>query len=132
MSWSSNCAAHLVEACTEASAAAAHPGLRLSHAIALTGERPAGELPADSPFLAAIRAVDAHLGIRSEVQRASTDANIPLSLGLEALTLGGGGSGGGAHTLHEWFDPTGRVLGLKRLALLLLLLAGLPNAAGDE
>jgi len=122
----------LVDACTEASAAAAHPGLRLSHAIALTGERPAGELPADSPLLAAIRAVDAHLGIRSEVQRASTDANIPLSLGLEALTLGGGGSGGGAHTLHEWFDPTGRVLGLKRLALLLLLLAGLPNAAGDE
>ncbi len=122
----------IVEACAEASAGAVHPGLRLSHAITLTGERPAGELPATSRLLAAVRAVDAQLGIRSEVLRASTDANIPLSLGLEALTLGAGGSGGGAHTLHEWFDPSGRALAFKRLTLLLLLLAGLPSAAEGE
>ncbi len=53
----------------------------------------------------------------------ATDANIPLSLGREAITVGAGGSGGGAHTLNEWFDPVGRDLGLKRILLALLTLA---------
>jgi di/tripeptidase len=94
----------------------------------MVGERPAGELSAASPLLAAVRAVDAHLGIRSTLLRASTDANIPLSLGLEAVTLGAGGAGGGAHTLHEWYDPAGREQALKRLALLILLLAGVSSS----
>ena len=51
------------------------------------------------------------LGNTAQVQRASTDANIPLSLGREAIAIGGGGSGGGAHTLQEWFDCNGRELG---------------------
>jgi len=80
------------------------------------------------------------LGIRSQLLRASTDANIPLSLGLEAVALGAGGTGGGAHTVHEWFDPAGREQALKRLALLILVLAGAPPAgiaadgpvSGDE
>lgn len=105
------------------------PRPRLTHTITLVGERPAGELPADSHLLAAVRAVDAQLGIRSELLRASTDANIPLSLGLEAVTLGAGGTGGGAHTVHEWYDPAGRGQALKRLTLLLLLLAGLPSVS---
>jgi di/tripeptidase len=119
----------VAEACAETQAHSPHSSALLQHAINLVGERPAGELPAASPLLAAIRAVDAQLGIHSQLQRASTDANIPLSLGLEALSLGAGGSGGGAHTLHEWFDPAGREQGLKRLALLILLLAGL-SASG--
>jgi di/tripeptidase len=82
-------------------------------------------LPSDARILPVIRAVDAHLGNVAHVQRASTDANIPLSLGREALAIGGGGSGGGAHTLHEWFDCTGRDLGLRRILLLVLALAGL-------
>ena len=60
----------------------------------------------------------------AQVQRASTDANIPLSLGLEAIAIGGGGSGGGAHTLQEWFDSNGRDLGLNRILLTILALAG--------
>ena len=55
-------------------------------------------------MLKVIRAVDAQLGNTAQVQRASTDANIPLSLGREAIAIGGGGTGGGAHTLQEWFD----------------------------
>jgi tripeptide aminopeptidase len=47
-----------------------------------------------------------------------------LSLGLEAIAIGGGGSGGGAHTLQEWFDANGRELGLKRILLAMLGLAG--------
>jgi hypothetical protein len=74
-----------------------------------------------------IRAVDLHLGNAAQVQRASTDANIPLSLGREAIAIGGGGTGGGVHTLQEWFDSTGRDLGLRRILLLVLALAGLSH-----
>jgi tripeptide aminopeptidase len=89
------------------------------------GARPAGKLPADSPLLATIRGVDSYLGNRSRVERSSTDANIPLSLGIPAIAIGGGGRGGGSHTLDEWYDPAGRDLGLKRLFLASIALAGL-------
>ncbi|MFY9561910.1 MAG: M20/M25/M40 family metallo-hydrolase [Terriglobales bacterium] len=89
------------------------------------GNRPAGELAPDARVLKVIRAVDAHLGNTAQVQRASTDANIPLSLGREAIAIGGGGSGGGAHTLQEWFDCNGRDLGLRRILLTMLALAGI-------
>ena len=120
----------VAEACTEAQAHSS--GGRLQHAIKLIGSRPAGELPSSSPLLAAIHAVDTQLGIQSQTQIASTDANIPLSLGLEAISLGAGGNGGGAHTLGEWFDPAGREQALERLALIILLLAGFPSEAGAE
>jgi acetylornithine deacetylase/succinyl-diaminopimelate desuccinylase-like protein len=122
----------VADACADTQARSSNSSPRLQHSVTVVGERPAGELAAASPLLAAIRAVDAHLGIRSQLQRASTDANIPLSLGLEAISLGSGGSGGGAHTLGEWFDPAGREQGLKRIALLVLLLAGLPPAAATS
>ncbi|MGD0824285.1 MAG: M20/M25/M40 family metallo-hydrolase [Terriglobales bacterium] len=88
------------------------------------GNRPAGELPRDARLLKVIRAVDAQLGNTAQVQRASTDANVPLSLGREAIAIGGGGSGGGAHTLQEWFDCNGRDLGLRRILLTMLTLSG--------
>jgi len=47
-----------------------------------------------------------------------------LILHAAAIALGGGGKGGGSHTLAEWYDPAGRELGLKRLALITLALAG--------
>jgi tripeptide aminopeptidase len=96
----------------------------LSHEIVPIGNRPAGELDGNARILKVIRAVDTHLGNAAQIQRASTDANIPLSLGREAIAIGGGGVGGGAHTLQEWFDCTGRDLGLKRILLTLLALAG--------
>jgi tripeptide aminopeptidase len=88
------------------------------------GTRPAGKLPDDSPLLATIRDVDRYLGNRSRLERSSTDANIPLSMGIPAVALGGGGRGGGSHTLDEWYDPAGRELGLKRLFLTVVSLAG--------
>ncbi len=88
------------------------------------GNRPAGELAPNARLLKVIRAVDAQLGNNAQVQRASTDANIPLSLGREAIAIGGGGSGGGAHTLQEWFDCDGRGLGLRRILLTMLALSG--------
>ena len=92
--------------------------------VVVIGSRPAGELQPGARILQVIRAVDAQLSNAAQVQRASTDANIPLSLGQEAIAIGGGGSGGGAHTLQEWFDSNGRELGLKRILLALLALAG--------
>jgi acetylornithine deacetylase/succinyl-diaminopimelate desuccinylase-like protein len=93
--------------------------------IRVIGNRPAAELPPDSRLLAVIRAVDAHLNNSSHIHRASTDANIPLSLGCEAVAIGTGGTGGGAHTLQEWYDPRGRDLGLKRILLAVMAMAGL-------
>jgi tripeptide aminopeptidase len=108
--------------------AAAGHGTRKPQAVqsevVAIGNRPAGELAADARILKVIRAVDAQLGNAAQVQRASTDANIPLSLGREAIAIGGGGSGGGAHTLQEWFDASGRDLGLRRILLTMLALSG--------
>jgi len=92
----------------------------LQFAIEQIGDRPAGALPEHSPVFENLRAVDRHLGIRTEPRIASTDANIPLSLGLPALSLGAGGDGGGIHTRNEWYDARGRALGLRRILLLLL------------
>jgi len=92
--------------------------------VVVIGNRPAGELQPGARILQVVRAVDSHLGNAAPVQRASTDANVPLSMGREAVAIGGGGSGGGAHTLQEWFDSGGRELGLKRILLTMLALAG--------
>ncbi|MDQ2710815.1 MAG: M20/M25/M40 family metallo-hydrolase [Acidobacteriota bacterium] len=92
---------------------------RLSARIKELGSRPGGRLPDTSPLLRAIQAVDSYLTIRSRINCASTDANVPLSLGLPAISIGAGGHGGGAHTASEWYQPDGRELGLRRILLLL-------------
>jgi di/tripeptidase len=99
-------------------------GGKVTAKIKEIGSRPGGRLDDDAPILQCVRAVDAHLGIRSHLDCASTDANIPLSMGLSAISIGAGGQGGGAHTPREWFHPEGRELGLKRILLTLLLLLG--------
>jgi acetylornithine deacetylase/succinyl-diaminopimelate desuccinylase-like protein len=88
------------------------------------GIRPGGEIAADAPLLDAIRNVDRYLGNRSRPERSSTDANIPLSMGIPAIALGGGGHGGGSHSLSEWYDSTDRDIGVKRVLLTALAVAG--------
>ncbi len=108
-------------------------GAKLTARVKEIGSRPGGRMPDDAPILALLRAVDAHLGIRGRLDCASTDANIPLSLGLPALSLGAGGQGGGAHTPSEWYNPEGRDLGLKRILLLAaLLMREGPSAASHQ
>jgi tripeptide aminopeptidase len=89
------------------------------------GDRPGGELPEDSPLLEAIRQADRHLNNQSRLERSSTDANIPLSMGIPAIAVGGGGRSAGAHSPGEWYDPTGRELGLKRILLTALAISGI-------
>jgi len=88
------------------------------------GSRPGGGLQEGAPLLECLRAVDAHLGIRSHLDCSSTDANVPLSMGLPAVSIGAGGQGGGAHTAAEWFQPERRELGLQRVLLALCMLIG--------
>ena len=92
----------------------------LSFSIAKIGDRPAAQLPGDSPLLEVLRAVDRHLGLRTDLRLGSTDANIPLSLGVPALSMGAGGEGAGAHTQAEWFSAKDREVGLRRVLLLTL------------
>jgi acetylornithine deacetylase/succinyl-diaminopimelate desuccinylase-like protein len=105
----------------------ANAGMKREHALQFMiesiGDRPAGALSEHAVVFDNLRAVDRHLGIRTETRIASTDANIPLSLGVPALSLGAGGNGGGIHTRNEWYDARGRELGLRRILLLLLACA---------
>ena len=88
--------------------------------IETIGNRPAAILPHDSPILHTLRAVDRHLAIRTDQRLGSTDANIPFSIGIQAIAIPTGGTGGGIHTLQEWYDPTGRETALRRILLTLL------------
>jgi acetylornithine deacetylase/succinyl-diaminopimelate desuccinylase-like protein len=98
---------------------------RLEWKVDLLGSRPGGELGSGSALLAALRGADEVVGNQSRLERSSTDANIPLSLGIDAIAIGAGGNGGGAHSLQEWYEPTGREMGLKRTLLTLLEVAGI-------
>jgi acetylornithine deacetylase/succinyl-diaminopimelate desuccinylase-like protein len=97
---------------------ASHDALDLH--IERIGNRPSGALPPSSPLAISLQAVDRHLGLHTELRIGSTDANLPLSLGIPALAIGAGGTGWGLHTLQEGYDPTGRELALRRVLLLLL------------
>src|SRR6266851_2111719 len=98
---------------------------KLEWKVELLGSRPGGELPANSPLLAALRSADEFVGNQSRVERSSTDANVPLAHGIDAISIGAGGTGGGAHSLQEWYEPAGREMGLKRALLVLLGVSGL-------
>jgi acetylornithine deacetylase/succinyl-diaminopimelate desuccinylase-like protein len=95
----------------------------LNFSISKIGDRPAARLADDSPILETLRAVDRHLGLQTGVRLGSTDGNIPLSLGVAAISVGAGGEGGGAHTLREWYSARDREIGLRRVLLLTLAMA---------
>jgi tripeptide aminopeptidase len=98
---------------------------KLEWKLDLLGSRPGGELASNSPLLATLRAADEAVHNQSRLERASTDANIPLSLGIEAIAIGAGGNGGGAHSLQEWYESDGREIGLQRVLLTLLGASGI-------
>lgn len=93
--------------------------------VHLTGYRPTGEQASEGPIVKAALSADAELGIKSELTSSSTDANIPISLGIPAITLGGGGKGEMSHSLEENFNITDSHLGTQRALLLILKIVGL-------
>lgn len=68
------------------------------------GDRPAGQTPKDAPLVTAMAAAIQALGYTPTYEASSTDANAPMALGIPAITIGGGGKGGRAHSLDEWID----------------------------
>jgi tripeptide aminopeptidase len=102
-------------------------GTSLACEFQQVGDRPSGETPADSRLVRAAIECSRVLGIEPRLDCSSTDSNIPISLGIPAITIGAGGISSNCHSLTEWYEPTGRDLGLKRLLLLAVTLAGLDS-----
>ncbi|HTG15278.1 MAG TPA: peptidase dimerization domain-containing protein, partial [Blastocatellia bacterium] len=100
-------------------------GTSLDYKLEQVGDRPSGETPAESELVQTAIACSRALGIEPRLDCASTDSNIPISLGVPAITIGVGGISGNCHSLTEWYEPVGRELGLKRLLLVTLSLCGL-------
>jgi acetylornithine deacetylase/succinyl-diaminopimelate desuccinylase-like protein len=86
----------------------------LAYTIEMIGDRPCGELPSDHPLVAAAADATRAIGRSPELATASTDANVPISLGVPAIAIGAGGRGGGVHTAGEWYDNTDGTLGVAR------------------
>ena len=89
----------------------------------LVGNRPAGQIPATAPIVAAAISVTTALGLKATLDEGSTDSNVPISLGIPAVTIDGGGNSGGTHSLGESFDTTNSWQGTARALLLALALA---------
>jgi tripeptide aminopeptidase len=90
---------------------------------ALVGNRPAGQTPANSPIVQAAISVTRALGFAVTLDEGSTDSNIPMNLGIPAITIDGGGRGREAHALGESFDSTNSWQGSQRALLLAIALA---------
>lgn len=96
----------------------------------LIGDRPTGSTSPDHPLVqVAALAFEAVGSPVQGLQTSSTDSNMPMSLGIPAITIGGGGSGGGAHSTEEWFDPTDAHLGPQLAFLLTLALVGVQGVS---
>lgn len=93
--------------------------------LEIMGERPPGATSATSPIVQAALETTRRFGLEPQLDVGSTDANIPMSMGIPAIAIGGGGTSGSVHTLDEWFDPAHRDLGLHRLLVLTAVLAGI-------
>ena len=98
-----------------------HPGM-LTATKELVGNRPAGETPPSSPIVQTAQAVGRALGLSIVLGEGSTDANLPISLKIPAITIGGGGRGSNGHALDESFDATDSWKGTQNAVLLTVAL----------
>jgi tripeptide aminopeptidase len=97
--------------------------------VKLVGNRPAGVTPVESPIVHAARAAFQVVGAATRaITAASTDSNLPMNLGIPAITLSSAGQGGGAHSLGEWYSPVNNWLGPQVALLMSLGLVGVEGA----
>ena len=103
---------------------------KISLEIKLIGDRPAGIVAMDSPIVQATQRAVTVLARPPRVTFAgsSTDSNLAMSLGIPAVTIGGGGEGGNWHSRNEWYKPADAYLGPQSALLTVLVLAGLDGA----
>jgi len=103
---------------------------KLSVEIKLIGDRPAGIVALDAPIVQATQRAVAAIarGPRVTFAGSSTDSNLAMSLGIPAVTIGGGGEGGNWHSRNEWYKPVEAYLGPQSALLTILVLTGLDGA----
>jgi acetylornithine deacetylase/succinyl-diaminopimelate desuccinylase-like protein len=99
-------------------------GEALTVKVEKIGNRPSGELDPSLPLIQRAMAATSYFGAEPELTRGSTDSNIPISLGIPAITIGRGGSGGNAHSLDEWWVNSD---GQKAIQLAFLILMAEAN-----
>jgi len=103
---------------------------KLNVDIKLVGDRPAGVQPPDAPIMQALLLATHAVGVQPILEEAaSTDSNLPISLGIPAVTIGRGGRTESQHSPEEWFDPTNAYLGPQRNFLAVLALVGVDGVA---
>lgn len=104
-------------------------GDELTVELVQVGDRPSGETDPNAPLLLRSQAAIRLFGGRPNIQRSSTDSNVPISLGIPAVTLGAGGSGGRSHSLDEYWINRKAYEGVQRLLLILTAEAGYGEGA---
>jgi tripeptide aminopeptidase len=115
----------LAEALDAENVRAQDPNVRLTLAIDTIGIRPAGTQPDTAAIVRAAQAAAGALGFTVRPGASSTDANVPIGLGLPGIAIDGGGRGDGAHSLDEWYeDGTQGWLGPQWAALIVTTLVG--------
>jgi tripeptide aminopeptidase len=120
------------EAVDEENAARRNRQESINLVIELIGERPGGETPVDDPLVQLAWAATEIVGGKPDLDRSSTDSNLPISLGVPAITLGAGGTSANSHTPDEWYDPRGRAAALKRALLVILGTVGLRAKSQEQ
>ncbi len=97
---------------------------KLSLDIKLIGDRPTGTQPQDSPIIKVAAAANKFMNIENDFGFSSTDSNLPISIGIPAITIDGGGNGKGAHSLDEQWDSKDSYIGSQRALLIALGIVG--------
>ena len=101
----------------------------LSASTKLIGDRPGGRTAADSVIVEAAVRANTAFGRKTVLGGASTDANVPMSLGIPAIVIGGGGKTGGFHALSEWIDLTDAWKGAQTSLVTVLGLVGVQGVS---
>jgi tripeptide aminopeptidase len=104
-------------------------GEPLTVKVEMVGDRPSGEIAATNPFVMRAEAATRQIGLEPELQISSTDSNIPISKGIPAITIGGGGTAGNAHAPEEWWLNEKGPRGIQRALLIVLAQAGVARPA---
>jgi tripeptide aminopeptidase len=97
----------------------------LTSEIETLGNRPSGTVPERDPLVQLAMRETRAMGGHPRLAAASTDASIPIALGIPAIAIGAGGRAGGTHTPAEWYDDTNGVAGLQRALRIIVHAAGL-------
>lgn len=100
--------------------------------VELVGDRPSGTIDPETPLVMRAIAATHHFGRTPGLQISSTDANVPISLGIPAITIGGGGIGGNAHSPDEWYIHRNAARGIQRALLIVVAEAGIADGVASD